>query len=119
MFTPLIFAPGEKNSIHIVYNHFLLQAFPVSQWLNGSEKSYASIEMTDDGENNAKEKDNKESEKGKDIIVVNINEWPISFKASLLRDFASENAIVLHHPGVNTPLPIITDNSCSVNKNLK
>lgn len=83
----------------------MLQALPVSQWLNGNEKIYSLIEMTDDAEKDANEKDNKETEKDKNLIVANINEIPVTFKALLIRDLASENAIVLHHAGVNTPPP--------------
>lgn len=83
----------------------MLQALPVSQWLNGNEKVYSLIEMTDDAEKDANEKDNKEAEKDKNLIVANISEMLITFKALLTGGPASENAIVLHHAGVNTPPP--------------
>lgn len=83
----------------------MIQALPVSQWLNGSEKTYSVIEMTEDTEKDTNEKNNKETEKEKLLIIAHVNEWLITYKASLLRDFSSENSIVLHHAGVNTPPP--------------
>ena len=84
---------------------FMLQALPVSHRLNGNEKVYSLIEITDDAEQDTNEKDNKETEKDKSLIVANINEILITFKASLIGGLASENAIILHHAGVNTPPP--------------
>lgn len=78
----------------------MLQALPVSQWLNGSDRTYALIDMEDDTE-----KDHKETEKDKTFSLTTINELLITLKVSPIRDFSSENAITLHHEGVNTPPP--------------
>lgn len=84
----------------------MLQALPVTFWLNGLTKNYFTVELNDGIEKEGWEKDNIEKEFKVKYYHENqtssVN--TVCLKTSL-NILTSENAVILHHAEVCTPPP--------------
>lgn len=82
---------------------FLLQAFPVLQWVNDFEKNDASVEMTHN--TNISEKEKEKDLKEETAFQHQFFNKQIVYKNNRFNIHISQNAIILHHTDVNAPPP--------------
>ena len=84
----------------------MLQALPVTIWLNGLTKNNFTVEMNDDIEKEGLEKDNVEKEFKLKYLHEDYTSGSntVCLKTTI-NILSSENAVILHHTEVCTPPP--------------